>query len=65
MCTTLPMARYCCEPHGASSRTLTGTELFWTPGPAAAKLLRAIVGWQMRRLERRLAQFQPDDHLLN
>jgi hypothetical protein len=26
-------------------------------------VLRAVIDWQIRRLERRLAAFQPDDHL--
>jgi len=32
-------------------------------GHAAAMVLRAVIDWQIRRLERRLAAFQPDDHL--
>jgi hypothetical protein len=47
----------------ASSVTQSPIASFPRLGHAAAMVLRAVIGWQMRRLERRLAAFQPDDHV--
>jgi len=58
-----PVSRNRLQQPCASSATQPLTASLPRFSRAAAMVLRAVIGWQMRRLERRLAAFQPDDHL--
>jgi len=58
-----PISRDRLQRPCASSVTQSLIASFSRFSHAAAMVLRAVMSWQIRRLERRLAAFQPDGHL--
>ena len=53
------------QPPGDFGRTPLNAAALWPPCHAAAQLVRAFTRWQIQRLERRMAAFQPDDRFLH
>jgi hypothetical protein len=60
MSTPLPITHDCCWQRPAACDCPLASDLLATIPRAAARLWRAFARWQVRKLERRIAAFEPD-----